>query len=159
DKIRRKIGKALAKEHPAPADVVISVPDSSNTAAPGYAHAACIPFDIGLFRNPYVARPFIDPPPNVRDQKVKLTFTTLTGARRNKRVVMVDASIVRGTPLKFLTKVLRDGGAKEVHIRISSPPVVNPCYYGMDFPSKTELIASNLTKEETRKLLGADSLE
>src|SRR5690606_28692721 len=159
DKIRRKIGKALAKEHPAPADVVISVPDSSNTAALGYAQEAGIPFDIGLLRNHYVGRTFIDPSQNVRDQKVKLKFNTIAGVLRNKRVVMVDDSIVRGTTLKFLTKMLRDGGAKEVHIRISSPPVVNPCYYGMDFPSKTELIAGNLTKEETRKLLGADSLE
>lgn len=159
DKIRRKIGKALAKEHPTQADVVISVPDSSNTAALGYAQEAGIPFDIGLLRNHYVGRTFIDPSQNVREQKVKLKFNTIAGVLRNKRVVMVDDSIVRGTTLKFLTKMLRDGGAKEVHIRISSPPVMNPCYYGMDFPSKTELIASNLTKEETRKLLGADSLE
>jgi amidophosphoribosyltransferase len=159
DKIRRKIGKALAKEHPAQADVVISVPDSSNTAALGYAQEADIPFDIGLLRNHYVGRTFIDPSQNVREQKVKLKFNTIAGVLRNKRVVLVDDSIVRGTTLKFLTKMLRDGGAKEVHIRISSPPVMNPCYYGMDFPSKTELIASNLTKEETRKLLGADSLE
>jgi amidophosphoribosyltransferase len=159
DKIRRKIGKALAKEHPTQADVVISVPDSSNTAALGYAQEADIPFDIGLLRNHYVGRTFIDPSQNVREQKVKLKFNTIAGVLRNKRVVLVDDSIVRGTTLKFLTKMLRDGGAKEVHIRISSPPVMNPCYYGMDFPSKTELIASNLTKEETRKLLGADSLE
>ncbi len=159
DKIRRKIGKSLAKEHPVTADVVISVPDSSNTAAIGYAQEAGIPFDIGLLRNHYVGRTFIDPSQNVREQKVKLKFNTITGVLKNKRVVLVDDSIVRGTTLKFLTKMLRDGGAKEVHIRISSPPVVNPCFYGMDFPSKTELIASNLTKEETRKLLGADSLE
>ncbi|MEO7427131.1 MAG: amidophosphoribosyltransferase [Fibrobacteria bacterium] len=159
DKIRRKIGKALAKEHPAQADVVVSVPDSSNTAALGYAQEAGINFDIGLLRNHYVGRTFIDPSQNVREQKVKLKFNTIAGVLRNKRVVLVDDSIVRGTTLKFLTKMLRDGGAKEVHIRISSPPVMNPCYYGMDFPSKTELIASNLTKEETRKLLGADTLE
>ncbi len=159
DKIRRKIGKALAKEYPAQADVVVSVPDSSNTAALGYAQEAGINFDIGLLRNHYVGRTFIDPSQNVREQKVKLKFNTIAGVLRNKRVVLVDDSIVRGTTLKFLTKMLRDGGAKEVHIRISSPPVMNPCYYGMDFPSKTELIASNLTKEETRKLLGADTLE
>jgi amidophosphoribosyltransferase len=159
DKIRRKIGKALAKEHPVAADVVISVPDSSNTAALGYAQEAGIPFDIGLLRNHYVGRTFIDPSQNVREQKVKLKFNTIAGVLKNKRVVMVDDSIVRGTTLKFLTKMLRDAGAREVHIRISSPPVMNPCFYGMDFPSKTELIASNLTQEETRKLLGADSLE
>lgn len=158
DKIRRKIGKALAKEHPVDADVVISVPDSSNTAALGYAQESGIPFDIGLLRNHYVGRTFIDPSQNVRDQKVKLKFNTIAGVLRGKRVVMVDDSIVRGTTLKILTKMLRDGGAKEVHIRISSPPVVNPCFYGMDFPSKTELIASNLSIEETSKLLGADSL-
>lgn len=159
DKIRRRIGKALAREHPVEADVVISVPDSSNTAALGYAQEAGIPFDIGLLRNHYVGRTFIDPSQNVREQKVKLKFNTIAGVLRNKRVVLVDDSIVRGTTLKFLTKMLRDSGAKEVHIRISSPPVKNPCFYGMDFPSKTELIASNLTVEETRKLLGADSLE
>ncbi|MDB5049082.1 MAG: amidophosphoribosyltransferase [Fibrobacteres bacterium] len=159
DKIRRKIGKALAKEHPTQADVVVSVPDSSNTAALGYAQEAGINFDIGLLRNHYVGRTFIDPSQNVREQKVKLKFNTIAGVLKNKRVVLVDDSIVRGTTLKFLTKMLRDAGAKEVHIRISSPPVMNPCYYGMDFPSKTELIASNLTKEETRKLLGADTLE
>jgi amidophosphoribosyltransferase len=159
DKVRRKIGKQLAKEHPVPADVVISVPDSSNTAAIGYAHESGIPLDIGLLRNHYVGRTFIDPSQNLREQKVKLKFNTITGVLRGKRVVMVDDSIVRGTTLKSLTKMLRDAGAAEVHIRISSPPVKNPCYYGMDFPSRTELIASNLSVEETRKLLGADTLE
>ncbi len=159
DKIRRRIGKALAKEHPAEADVVVSVPDSSNTAALGYAQESGIPFDIGLLRNHYVGRTFIDPSQNVREQKVKLKFNTIAGVLRNKRVVLVDDSIVRGTTLKSLTKMIRDAGAKEVHIRISSPPVINPCYYGMDFPSKTELIASNLSVEETRKLLGADTLK
>jgi amidophosphoribosyltransferase len=159
DKIRRKIGKQLAREYPVPADVVISVPDSSNTAALGYAQEAGIRFDIGLLRNHYVGRTFIDPSQNVREQKVKLKFNTIAGVLRRKKVVLVDDSIVRGTTLKFLTKMLRDAGAAEVHIRISSPPVVNPCYYGMDFPSRTELIAGQMTKEETRKLLGADSLE
>lgn len=159
DKIRRRIGRQLAKEYPVSADVVISVPDSSNTAALGYAQESNTRFDIGLLRNHYVGRTFIDPSQNVREQKVKLKFNTIAGVLRGKRVVMVDDSIVRGTTLKFLTKMLRDAGAAEVHIRISSPPVVNPCYYGMDFPSKTELIAGNMTKEETRKLLGADSLE
>ncbi len=158
DKIRRKIGKQLAKEHPAQADVVVAVPDSSNTAALGYAKESGIPFDIGLLRNHYVGRTFIDPSQNAREQKVKMKFNPIAGVLRNKRVVLVDDSIVRGTTLKFLTKMLRDAGAREVHIRISSPPVVNPCYYGMDFPSKTELIAGNLTQEETRLLLGADSL-
>ncbi len=159
DKIRRKIGKQLAKEHPVKADVVVAVPDSSNTAALGYAKESGIPFDIGLLRNHYVGRTFIDPSQNEREQKVKLKFNPIAGVLRNKRVVLVDDSIVRGTTLKFLTKMLRDAGAREVHIRISSPPVLNPCFYGMDFPSKTELIAGNLTQEETRKLLGADSLE
>jgi amidophosphoribosyltransferase len=159
DKIRRKIGKQLAKEHPAQADVVVAVPDSSNTAALGYAKESGIPFDIGLLRNHYVGRTFIDPSQNAREQKVKMKFNPIAGVLRNKRVVLVDDSIVRGTTLKFLTKMLRDAGAREVHIRISSPPVLNPCFYGMDFPSKTELIAGSLTQEETRKLLGADSLQ
>ncbi len=159
DKIRRKIGKQLAKEHPAEADVVIAVPDSSNTAAIGYAQEAGIRFDIGLLRNHYVGRTFIDPSQNVREQKVKLKFNPIAGVLKGKRVVLVDDSIVRGTTLKFLTKMLRDAGADKVHIRISSPPVMNPCYYGMDFPSKEELIAGTMTQEETRKLLGADTLE
>ncbi len=159
DKIRRRIGKQLAREHPVPADVVISVPDSSNTAALGFSQEAGVRFEIGLLRNHYVGRTFIDPSQDVREQKVKLKFNPIIGVLRGKRVVMVDDSIVRGTTLKSLTKMLRDAGAAEVHIRISSPPVRNPCFYGMDFPSKTELIASNLTQEETRKLLGADSLE
>jgi len=159
DKIRRRIGKQLAREHPVPADVVISVPDSSNTAALGYSQEAGVRFEIGLLRNHYVGRTFIDPSQDVREQKVRLKFNPISGVLRGKRVVMVDDSIVRGTTLKSLTKMLRDAGAAEVHIRISSPPVRNPCFYGMDFPSKTELIASNLTQEETRKLLGADSLE
>jgi amidophosphoribosyltransferase len=158
DKIRRKIGKQLAKEYPAQADVVVAVPDSSNTAALGYAKESGIPFDIGLLRNHYVGRTFIDPSQNAREQKVKMKFNPIAGVLKGKRVVLVDDSIVRGTTLKFLTKMLRDAGAREVHIRISSPPVLNPCFYGMDFPSKTELIAGNLTQEETRILLGADSL-
>ncbi len=159
DKIRRKIGKQLARECPAEADVVVSVPDSSNTAAIGFARESGIKFDIGILRNHYVGRTFIDPSQNVREQKVKLKFNTIAGVLRDKRVVLVDDSIVRGTTLKILCKMIREAGAKEVHIRISSPPVVSPCYYGMDFPSKTELIAGNLTVEETRKLLGADSLQ
>jgi len=159
DKVRRKIGKMLAKEHPVEADVVVSVPDSSNTAALGYATESGIPFDIGLLRNHYVGRTFIDPSQNVREQKVKLKFNTIGGVLRGKRVVLVDDSIVRGTTLKILCKMIREAGASEVHIRISSPPVISPCFYGMDFPSKTELIAGNLTIEETRKLLGADSLQ
>jgi amidophosphoribosyltransferase len=159
DKIRRKIGKQLAKEAPAQADVVVAVPDSSNTAALGYAKESGIPFDIGLLRNHYVGRTFIDPSQNAREQKVKMKFNPIAGVLKNKRVVLVDDSIVRGTTLKFLTKMLRDAGAREVHIRISSPPVLNPCFYGMDFPSRTELIAGNLSQEETRILLGADSLQ
>ena len=115
--------------------------------------------DIGLLRNHYVGRTFIDPSQNVREQKVKLKFNPIAGVLKGKRVVLVDDSIVRGTTLKFLTKMLRDAGADKVHIRISSPPVMNPCYYGMDFPSKEELIAGTMTQEETRKLLGADTLE
>ncbi len=159
DKIRRRIGTQLAREKPAAGDLVIAVPDSSNTAAIGYAQEAGLPFDIGFLRNHYVGRTFIDPSQNLREQKVKLKFNTIAGVVRGKRVVLVDDSIVRGTTLKSLTKMLRDAGAEEVHIRISSPPVAHPCFYGMDFPSKTELIASNLTVEETRKLLGADTLE
>ncbi len=158
DRVRRALGSELAREHPAKADIVISVPDSSNTAALGYAKASGIPFEIGLIRNHYVGRTFISPVQGDRDAKVKLKFNPVRGVLKDRRVVIVEDSIVRGTTLKQLVSLLYSAGAKEVHIRVSSPPIGNPCFYGMDFPSKDELIASNKTIEETRRYLGADSL-
>jgi amidophosphoribosyltransferase len=158
DKVRREMGRQLARECPVEADVVIAVPDSSTTSALGYSQEAGIPFEVGLLRNHYVGRTFIDPSQDVREQKVRLKFNTITGVLRGKRVCVVDDSIVRGTTIKLLCKMIRDAGAKKVHIRIASPPVANPCYYGMDFPSAGELVASGMTPEENAKILGVDSL-
>jgi amidophosphoribosyltransferase len=158
DKIRRKMGKKLAEESPVEADIIIPCPDSSTTAALGYSQASGIHFEIGLLRNHYVGRTFIDPSQNVREQKVKLKFNTINGVLKDKRVCLVDDSIVRGTTLKIICKMIRDAGAKEVHIRIASPPVKHPCHFGMDFPSPTELVANVLAPSEVAKMLGVDSL-
>ena len=159
DKTRRKFGKKLAEESPADADIVIAVPDSSNTAALGYARTSNIKFEIGLIRNHYIGRTFIHPIQKQRDFNVRIKFNPVAGVLKDRRVVIVEDSIVRGTTLKYLVKMLRDAGAKEVHIRVSSPPIISPCYYGMDFPTKEELIANNSTVEEIRKFLNVDSLK
>ncbi len=159
DKARRKLGKRLAEEFPVDADIVISVPDSSNTAAVGYSRRTGIKFELGLIRNHYVGRTFIHPVQAMRDLKVRVKFNVVEGVLKDRRVVVVDDSIVRGTTLKPLVTMIRKAGAKEVHVRISSPPVISPCYYGMDFPTKNELIANRMTKEEICKEIGADSLE
>lgn len=158
DKARRKLGKNLALEHPVEADIVISVPDSSNTAALGYASRSGIKFELGLIRNHYVGRTFIHPEQAARDFNVHLKFNPVEGVLKGRRVVVVEDSIVRGTTLRQLTKMLRRAGAKEVHVRVSSSPIISPCYYGMDFPTKEELIASNKSVEEIREYLGVDSL-
>ena len=158
DKVRRKMGKKLAEESPVDADIVIPCPDSSTTAALGYAQASGIQFEIGLLRNHYVGRTFIDPSQNVREQKVKLKFNTINGVLKDRKVCLVDDSIVRGTTLKILCSMLREAGAKEVHIRIASPPVKHPCCFGMDFPSPEELVANLLVPDEVAKMLGVESL-
>jgi len=158
DKTRRRLGKRLAEEHPAEADVVIAVPDSSNTAALGYARESGIPFDFGLIRNHYIGRTFIQPHQSIRHFNVKVKFNPVGVVLRGKRVVVVEDSIVRGTTLQLLTQLLRKTGVKEVHIRVSSPPIINPCYYGMDFPTKEELIAASSKVEKIREHLGVDSL-
>jgi amidophosphoribosyltransferase len=160
DKTRRKLGKQLALEKPAPtADIVISVPDSSNTAALGYAHAAGLPYELGLIRNHYVGRTFIHPSPAMRDFNVRIKFNTVGGVLRGKRVVVVDDSIVRGTTIKKLTRMIRKAGAAEVHLRISSPPVRYPCFFGMDFGTRQELIAAFNDVDKIRDFLDVDSLE
>ncbi len=158
DKTRRKLGKNLAIENPCDADIVISVPDSSNTAALGYAARSDAKFEIGLIRNHYVGRTFIHPKQKLRDMNVRIKFNTVGGVIKDRRIIIVDDSIVRGTTLRALVKRLRDAGAKEVHVRVSSPPIIYPCFYGMDFPTKEELIASQKEVEETAAYLGADSL-
>lgn len=158
DRARRKLGKNLAHEHPAEADIVIAVPDSSNTAALGYSSRSGIKFEIGLIRNHYVGRTFIHPEQSARDFNVRVKFNPVEGVLKGKRVVVVEDSIVRGTTLRHLTQMLRKAGAKEVHVRVSSPPIISPCYYGMDFPTKEELIASSKTIDEIKAFLGVDSL-
>jgi amidophosphoribosyltransferase len=159
DRARRRLGKNLANEHPAEADMVISVPDSSNTAALGYARNSGIKFEIGLIRNHYIGRTFIHPDQSGRDFNVRIKFNPVQGVLNGRRIVLVEDSIVRGTTLRHLVRMLRKAGAKEVHVRVSSPPIISPCYYGMDFPTKDELIAANKSIEEIKNYLEVDSLE
>jgi amidophosphoribosyltransferase len=158
DKIRRRLGRYLALQHPAEADIVIAVPDSSNTATLGFSEQSKIPFEFGFIRNHYVGRTFIDPKQEIRDLDVKVKFNAVKGVLKDKRVVVVDDSIVRGTTMKKLIQMLREAGVKEIHLRISSPPIVSPCFYGIDMPTKEELIASKMTVEEIGKYLGVDSI-
>jgi amidophosphoribosyltransferase len=160
DKTRRKLGKVLAEESPTPgADIVISVPDSSNTAALGYAQKAGLRYELALIRNHYIGRTFIHPSPIMRDFNVRVKFNTVGGVLRGRKVVVVDDSIVRGTTLQKLTRLIRNAGASEVHLRISSPPIRFPCFFGMDFPTRRELIAAHNSVEEVREYLGVDSLK
>lgn len=158
DKVRRKLGKNLALESPADADIVISVPDSSNTAAVGFSRRSDLKFELGLIRNHYIGRSFISPQQRMRDFAVRVKFNAVRGILNGRRVVVVEDSIVRGTTLKQLVKLIRQAGAKEVHVRVSSPPITSPCYYGMDFPSKGELIANKKTVEEIGEFLDCDSI-
>lgn len=161
DRARRRLGKSLALEDDfddVDADIVIGVPDSSNTAAVGYSRRSGIKYELGLIRNHYIGRTFIQPGQGMRDFNVRVKFNAVKGVLKGRKVVVVDDSIVRGTTLRLLIGMIRKAGAKEVHVRISSPPIISPCYYGMDFPTKEELIANNMTVEEIRKYIGADSL-
>ncbi|MDC3414198.1 amidophosphoribosyltransferase [Aquibacillus sp. 3ASR75-11] len=155
---RKKMGKELFKEAPVEADVVTGVPDSSISAAIGYSEASGIPYELGLIKNRYVGRTFIQPSQELREQGVKMKLSAVRGIVEGKRVVMVDDSIVRGTTSKRIVRLLKEAGAKEVHVRIASPPIENPCYYGIDTSTKGELIASNNTIESIRELIQADSL-
>lgn len=160
DKTRRKLGKVLAEESPTPTgDIVISVPDSSNTAALGYAQRAGLRYELGLIRNHYIGRTFIHPSPAMRDFNVRVKFNTVGGVLRGRRVVVVDDSIVRGTTLQQLTRLIRKAGAAEVHLRISSPPIRYPCFFGMDFPTRKELIAAFNSVEQVQEYLDVDSLK
>ena len=158
DRARRELGRQLAREAPCEADIVISVPDSANTAALGYSEASGIRFEIGLIRNHYVGRTFIAPHQHERDLDVLVKFNPVSGVLHNKKVVVVEDSIVRGTTLRQLIRLIRSGGAAEVHVRVSSPPIRFPCYYGIDMSTREELIASNHSVEEIREFIGADSL-
>ncbi|MBD1373355.1 amidophosphoribosyltransferase [Hazenella sp. IB182357] len=155
---RKRMGQQLAEESPIEADVVTGVPDSSTSAAIGFAEASGIPYELGLIKNRYVGRTFIQPSQALREQGVKMKLSAVRGVVRGKRVVMVDDSIVRGTTSRRIIRLLREAGATEVHVRISSPPVINPCFYGIDTPDRDQLIAANQTLEEMRQEIGADTL-
>jgi amidophosphoribosyltransferase len=155
---REELGRQLAREAPAEADIVVPVPDSGVTAAMGYAAESGIPFRFGLIRNHYVGRTFIEPRQSVRDFGVKLKINPVRSLLEGKRVVLIDDSIVRGTTSRKIVRMVRSAGAREVHMRISCPPTISPCFYGVDTPSKKELIAANKSVEEIREFIGADSL-
>jgi amidophosphoribosyltransferase len=155
---REHMGKRLAVEHPVPADVVIAVPDSGVAAAIGYSRESGIPYDQGLMRSHYVGRTFIEPSQQIRHFGVKLKLSPVHEVLRGQRVVVVDDSIVRGTTSRKIVSMIRGAGAREVHMRISSPPTVGPCRYGIDTPTREELIASNHGVAEIQKFIEADSL-
>jgi amidophosphoribosyltransferase len=155
---RLAMGRQLAKEHPADADLVIPVPDSGVVAALGYAEASAIPFQLGLIRNHYVGRTFIEPSDQIRHFGVKLKLNAVPGLLAGKRVVVVDDSIVRGTTSHKIVRLIRQAGAREVHVRISSPPVSGPCHYGIDTPTRAELVASTQSVEQIQSTIEADSL-
>jgi amidophosphoribosyltransferase len=156
--VRIKMGKMLAKELPVDADVVVPVPDSGIVATLGYAEESKIPFQHGMVRNHYVGRTFIEPAQSIRHFGVKIKLNPVKSIIKGKKVVVIDDSIVRGTTSRKIVKMLREAGATEVHLRISSPPTIYPCFYGIDTPSRKELIASSHTIEEIRKYVTADTL-
>ncbi len=156
---RKRAGAYLAKAHPVEADVVIGAPDSGLDAAIGYAEESGIPYGIGLIKNKYIGRTFIDPGQNVREDKVKIKLNPVVETVKGKRVVLVDDSIVRGTTMVRVVKLLRDAGAREIHVRSSAPKFLNPCYYGTDISSRDALIACSHTTEEMAKMFGADTLD
>jgi amidophosphoribosyltransferase len=159
DRARRALGRRLAKEHPAPkADLVFAVPDSSNSAALGFAEESGLPYELALIRNHYVGRTFIQPTQKDRDAKVKVKYNAVREVVEGKSVVMVDDSIVRGTTTRGLVSLVRAAGAREVHMRVSSHPITGPCYYGIDTPTREELIAANMDLEGIRQHLGVESL-
>ncbi len=155
---REELGRQLAREAPVEADLVVPVPDSGVTAAVGYAAESGIPFRFGLIRNHYVGRTFIEPSQSVRDFGVRLKLNPVRSLLEGKRVVLIDDSIVRGTTSLKIVRMIRNAGAREVHMRISCPPTISPCYYGVDTPSKSQLIAANKSVEEIRQYIRADSL-
>lgn len=158
NEVRQRSGEILAREAPAKADLVAAIPDSGTSAAIGFARRLGIPFNEVLIKNRYIGRTFIQPEQHIRDLGVKIKFNPMRKMVEGKRIVIVDDSIVRGTTMKKIVEVLRLNGAKEIHIRICSPPVKNPCYFGVDTPNRKHLIASDKTVEQIRKFIGADSL-
>jgi amidophosphoribosyltransferase len=155
---RKQLGRVLAREHPVLADMVVPVLDSGTAAALGFADETGIPYETALIRNHYVRRTFIEPAQAIRNFGVKVKHNAIKTFLEGKRVVLVDDSIVRGTTLVKIVAMLRAAGAREVHVRISSPPTIGPCHYGIDTPTSEELIAHDHTVEEIREIVGADSL-
>ena len=155
---RINAGAFLAIEHPVDADVVIGVPDSGLDAALGFSRKSGIPYEVGFIKNKYIGRTFIQPTQEERDRSVRIKLNTIEASIKDKRIVLIDDSIVRGTTMRRIVKLLRETGAKEVHIRVSSPPFVNPCYFGTDIDSRENLIACKMSVPEIRNYLGADSL-
>src|SRR5260370_1277634 len=159
DRVRRALGRELAREHPAVgATCVFSVPDSSNAMALGFAEQSGLKLEHALIRNHYVGRTFINPTQAARNAKVKIKFNPVREVLAGKKVVVVDDSLVRGTTSRELVHMIRQAGAREVHFRVASPPLTGPCYYGIDTPTKSELIASSHSLEELRRHLGGESL-
>ena len=156
--VRKNMGRAMAQESPAEVDIVVPVPDSGVVSAMGFAEESNLPFEMGLIRNHYVGRTFIEPQSQIRHFGVKLKLNPVKTMIAGKRIAIIDDSIVRGTTSRKIVKMLRDAGAKEVHLRISAPPILHSCFYGIDTPTKEELIAHKYNLEETRQYLGADSL-
>lgn len=156
--VRKEMGRQLAREHGVEADLVIAVPDSGVPAAMGYAEEAGLPFELGLIRNHYVGRTFIEPQQSIRHFGVKIKLNPVRDILKGKRVVIIDDSIVRGTTSRKIVKMVRNAGASEVHMRISSPPTSYPCYYGIDTPNRKELISASHSLDEIRKYITADSL-
>lgn len=156
--MRKAMGERLAQEEPAIADMIVPVPDGGIPAAIGYAQASGIPFEMAIMRNHYIGRTFIEPTQEMRDLKVKMKLSPINHLIKGKRLVVVDDSIVRGTTSRQIVRMLKAAGAKEVHMRISSPPTTDPCYYGVDTPNKDKLIAANMTNEEICAFIEADSL-
>lgn len=157
-RIRKEMGRELAKESPVVADLVVPVPDSGVTAALGFAEESKIPFEMGLIRNHYIGRTFIEPKQSIRDFGVKIKHNANSDMLSGKRIVVIDDSIVRGTTTRKLVKLFREAGAKEVHIRISSPPTTDPCYYGIDTPEKGQLIGAHKSVDQIKQYVAADSL-
>ena len=157
-RVRVEMGRQLARENPVEADIVVPVPDSGNYAALGYSQEAGIPYEIAFIRNHYVGRSFLQPSQLIRDFNVRVKLNLIPELVKDKRVVIVDDSIVRGTTCKARVNTLKEAGAKEVHVRVSCPPHMNPCVYGIDFPDRNKLMAANYSIDEIRKYLNADSL-
>lgn len=157
--VRRELGRQLAKESPAKADIVVAVPDSASVAAMGYAEEAGLPIEMGLIRSHYKGRTFIEPKQSIRDFGARMKYAAVVEALKGKRVVLVDDSIVRGTTSRKLIRMLKRAGAKEIHMRISSPPMMGPCFYGIDTPQSSELIATRLSVDGIRRYLQTDSLK